>query len=469
MTIAPIDRLDEIRQCHLELSEQDWKFRDAARQSPECLRRSSFELLDRRPGLVYFRQQAWPTFVRRSKIQELAQVSVAVSGLIRSIPQRVFRNDPVAMAHFYSVDNPLFLKALLDPPNGIAGALARGDFIYGPRGLHCLEFNVLPNLGGWENRILSELHLAVPVTARLIAELGIRVSYTNTLRELFSHLLDEAREKGLDQDGEVNVVTTFSESRATSPSLVAFDHYLSEDYRAVLDSRGGRIRGSVASCRYEDLTLQGSRLFQGAMRVHSLLEFERHTDPRAFRSFKTGRLNLYNGPVWQLLTDKRNIALLSDEEVDAGFTPEERSLLRQHIPWTRVVRAAHTTFRGERVFLPDLLEARRPELVLKKSLGHGGREVQVGAYSTPAEWSDTIRVALEAPVWVVQEFIPSHPYLYQDGDDGCSPHDVIWGPFVFGQRYAGTFVRVQPKADRAVVNLSQTATQGFMFEVEDPG
>ncbi|HSS48758.1 MAG TPA: hypothetical protein VLX28_07420, partial [Thermoanaerobaculia bacterium] len=93
MNIADTDRLKEIREAHLDLSAEDWKFRDRVRQSPVHLSRASFRVLDQPNHLLWFRQQSWPTFVRRSKIQELARVSIGVSNLIRSIPNKVFRGD----------------------------------------------------------------------------------------------------------------------------------------------------------------------------------------------------------------------------------------------------------------------------------------------------------------------------------------------------------------------------------------
>ena len=70
--------------------------------------------------------------------------------------------------------------------------------------------------------------------------------------------------------------------------------------------------------------------------------------------------------------------------------------------------------------------------------------------------------------WVVQEYIQSRPYLFQAGRYGCSPHDVVWGPFVFGSTYAGTILRVQPKSIDGIVNLSRGATEGILLELEDP-
>lgn len=466
MTIAHIERLEEIREAHLDLSAEDWKFRDIARQSPEHLSRASFGTLDRPNPLLTFRQQSWPTFVRRSKLRELARVSIAVSNLIRSIPRRVFGDDPVEMAHFYGFDNLPLLEIFLDPPNGIPGAISRGDFIYGSRGFQCIEFNILPNVGGWESGILAEMHLNNAATASLIAELGIHVSHVNTTRELFSHILEEARREGLETAGEVNVAM-LSEDRTSPSRRASFTHHLREELRAVLDREGGGLRGDVFICGSQELAQQHHHLLLGGSRIHAVVEMEKNTDQRVFRCFKAGGLNLYNGPIWQMLSDKRNIALLSDEDLGTGFTADERDFLQRHVPWTRLVRAERTSFRGARVFLPDLLESHRQELVVKNSLLYGGKEVFVGLYTSPAEWTEVIRNALAAKHWVAQEFIPSNPYLHQNGDYGCSPHNVIWGPFVFGERFAGAILRMQPMADATVVNLSLTATEGLIFGVDD--
>jgi hypothetical protein len=58
------------------------------------------------------------------------------------------------------------------------------------------------------------------------------------------------------------------------------------------------------------------------------------------------------------------------------------------------------------------------------------------------------------------------PYLYQCGEHGCDVHDVIWGPFYFGETYGGTILRMQPRKWDGPVNLSRQATEGIIFDVQ---
>ena len=140
-------------------------------------------------------------------------------------------------------------------------------------------------------------------------------------------------------------------------------------------------------------------------------------------------------------------------------------MIERSVPWTRQLRPGYVTYRGEREFLPDLLISRQERLVVKDARDWGGKGVALGR-STPKEaWECYVDNALDAGGWIVQEVLESRPYLYQCGEYGCVPHDVVWGPFVFGDRYAGSVLRMQPQAGRGAVNLSLSATQGLVFEI----
>jgi hypothetical protein len=103
--------------------------------------------------------------------------------------------------------------------------------------------------------------------------------------------------------------------------------------------------------------------------------------------------------------------------------------------------------------------------VLKDADAFGGAGVVLGRFASAEEWRRTLDRALAEGDWVVQEILEFLPYLYQSGEYGCSIHDVIWGPFVFGDRYGGVVLRMQPKAAGGAVNLSLSATEGIVLEV----
>jgi hypothetical protein len=449
--------------CDGELAASNGRFRDLAQRDPDCLRRSAFAELDRPNPLLRYALQPWPTFLGRRMMSAVAEVTTGVNRLIRAIPEQIFRSDSRRMAEYFSLD-AAFIASFLPPPNGITGAIGRADLILTRDGFQCIEFNIASSLGGWESRIVSEMVLCTPAIDRIVRSLGVSFCQRDFVRELFTHCVQEAVASGLG-DGEVNLGIGAREPFPPEiEQLLA--RFLGTSYQAIL--REEALRGELLLCYYPEVTADGNELLHRGRRVHSLLEWHHHgSDPLAYRCFKAGALHLYNGPASFVLSNKRCLALLS-EEADAGRLPAaECELVRRHIPWTRPAMAGASTFQGETVELPDFIAAHRELLVLKKSNLGGGTDVVLGKSTGAGAWSETLRRALDEGDWVVQHRVESLPFLYQNGPEGCSPHDVIWGPFVFGDRFGGVSLRVQPKACDGVVNLHRGATAGVVLEVDE--
>ncbi|HSN88337.1 MAG TPA: hypothetical protein VL025_16370 [Thermoanaerobaculia bacterium] len=459
---------EDLRAVHRGLSPQDLQFREAACDDPELLSRATFRKLVDDKGFIAGTLQPWLTFVGPEKMAELRSVSVGLAGLLRTAPERVLGNDPVRVHDYYGLETPEILGLFLSRPNGAETAIGRGDLIDTASGFQCLEFNFTPNLGGWETSEIARLHLGVPATARYLRERGIPTAYTSTGRELFAHLIRSAQARGHCPDGELNVALVVPEAvPAGSEASPALD-VLRRDFQQACRDSDADLTGDLLPCHFSELTAVRNYLFLRKSRIHAVAEFcDEPTAPAAYRSFKAEKLTLLNGPIRAVLSSKLNLALLSESAESGVYSSEERDFIRRHVPWTRKVARGATDFRGERVSLPDLLASRREALVLKEATSSGGEGVAIGLHTPQARWDELARQALDAREggWVAQERVESLPYLYQSGEHGCVPHDLIWGPFVFGERYGGVILRMQPKSVQGAVNSALGATSGIVFEV----
>lgn len=456
---------EEIKAAHLSLSPLDWEFRQIACEDSEFLSRSTFSILDEDHDLLTYRLQSWPTFLGAAKLAEIRRAGLAVHRLLRRIPECLFENDPERISEFYGFDNAIQTQFLIEEPNCIAGAVSRGDFIDTASGFRCIEFNTGANLGGWETGILASMLLKIPPIERFVRERGLQLSITDTVQALCDHIIDEAERKGIIKGGELNIAFTFAQSLLTTRAPIFMAHF-EREYRDRLLRRYPDLTGRVIAAPMDGFTCRHGTLFQGEIPIHAIVEIDNIvTDFEVYKAMKGGFALLYNGPVNFMMTSKRNIALLSENRNSERFTAEERELIEAYIPWTTRVQPHYVDYQGRRTYLPDLLARERESLVLKDSLSAGGAGVRLGRFTPQAEWEETIDLALERGDWLVQEAVESLPYLYQRGEFGCSPHNVIWGPFIFGDRYGGVVLRMQPKADKGAVNLSLTATEGIVFEV----
>ncbi len=448
-----------------DFSPIDREFRRKARRDPELLNRSTFQVLDEAHQLLTYKRQPWPTFLGSAKMRALKDASLAVSRLLRLVPERVFRGEPVRMSEFYGLHNPDVVELLMGKPNGIEGAVSRGDLIDTPDGFKCIEFNMGANLGGWETGILAEMTLGIPAIARFLREHDVKVGFTDTVHVLFEHILDEALRYKVPTGDEINLAFTTQGSSRLGRSA-EHGQFLNTEYRKIRERVDRSLTGTVVRCDDDEFTTTDRGVFHKGLQIHAIVEVDSGaTLPEVYKAFKIGQVLLYNGPNNFMMTSKRNIALLSEHRNSDCFSADEQELIRRHIPWTTLMLPHYVDYEGERVFLPDLLVQERDRFVIKDSLSAGGSGVRLGRFTQPAAWEAAVEAALEAGDWLAQEILQFRPQIYQNGDYGCSPHNVIWGPFVFGGRYAGVILRMQPAADPGAVNLSLTATEGIAFEV----
>ncbi|HXO22331.1 MAG TPA: hypothetical protein VOA87_20620 [Thermoanaerobaculia bacterium] len=443
---------------------------DRSRGRPALRRRASFAPVHQgNPLPTYPRLQSWPVFADGLRVRELERVAVGLTRLFRGIPSRFFADDPRQMAAFYSVDQPELLAAVMARPNAIEAALARVDFLEDGSGLRCLELNAGSYLGGWFTEFLEPLYLSCPELAGFLREDGLAARHRPTIRRMFSHIVRDTRRRGIWREGELNLAVVLYPQVDSYLKSVGRPDLLQREYEAALSGEDGALRGRVFICGYGDLEPAGAALRYRGCPVHALLEQQSGpTDRVAFRCFKAGGVNLFSGPVTMLLSDKRNLALLS-EAADGGgglIDGEEKDLVRRHLPWTRRVARATAIFGGEEVFLPDLLAGRREELVLKGAQSLGGADVHIGRFLSATAWETVVQRALAEPGWIVQEEVRSLPWLFPGDDEELAVFDVVWGIFVFGEEYGGTFVRMLPRERRGTVNVLQGCDVGIVLEVD---
>jgi hypothetical protein len=159
---------------------------------------------------------------------------------------------------------------------------------------------------------------------------------------------------------------------------------------------------------------------------------------------------------------KAFFAVLTDEQNAKLFSHGERDLIRQHIPWTRVVDDVRTSHYGEPIELLSFIRGRRENLVLKPSDEYGGTGVTLGWETSETAWDVTIEKAVaaaaaggDAGCWIVQERIPIRrevfPWITQHGTaEGNTPPDTVefkdmlvdFAPYLFRGKLAGFLTRL---------------------------
>jgi hypothetical protein len=407
----------------------------------------------------------WPTLVDARRVAEMERATVGVCKLVKAIPAVVFGGDLGAIGAFYRYD-PALLAAMFSVPNHMSTTVARADFIDTPGGLMCCEVNMAAHLGGWYHGFWRERYLRHPVIADFCAREGISPGGRDLLATFCEHMIDDALDSGVTEaGGELNVVMALDAPPTDDARRQAADVY------AELLRRTGRgVTGQLwlSAAPLQALTFRDGNAYMGERRVHVFYSFSGRAFPMpVLRAQVAGGMRVYNGGLTRMWLDKRNLALLSENEGLEGWTEKDRGLIRDHIPWTRLVSPRTTTWRGAQVQFPGFLLDHRDDMVLKRGLGASGEAVHMGRHLAPDDWAARVRGAVEEGGWIVQERVDSKPYFYPPRPGAAPvPHTVIWGLFCTGERYGGGGLRMLPQgAGDDIVNGARGACEGAMLEI----
>jgi hypothetical protein len=465
----PFSAADRAVQARLSATAR--RFLDHVEAHPELLERRTFAPVFARmrrfmPRLLgvstdAFPLQPWPILFSAERWSELARVAVGLDRLMRSLPERFFGSDPEALADFYDLGSRPMAKLLLAEPSGLAETICRGDFVDTEEGPRCLEWNA-GNLGAWQAPALSPFLAAAEPLAPFFAEAGGEPSWIDTPRRLLRHAVASCLARPGLVDRELNVLVVAGAPPFDPPTHPAAAYRTA--LRDALAELAPRVDGDVLVAPPEAVESWSGPLRAGGRRFHAVIEQNPALNPPdLYRAFKAGELMLLTGPATLILGDKRNLALLSEHADSPRFSAEERALIQATVPWTRLVRPGTTVRRGREVDLLRLVRAGRAELVLKKGLSVGGREVVMGPAVAEAAWREAVDGALAEGGWIVQEAVDLLPYVFQAGEAGRAPHRAIWGMFVFGGAAAGMLVRMAARDFGPVVNVTQGADYGLAF------
>jgi hypothetical protein len=458
----------DVRAAHRALSPAAEHFLDHLLQHPdEAAQLEGFEKGLPRWMIFYdFTNITWPTFVDARKLEEMERATAGVCMLIKAIPAVVFGGDLEAIAEFYGYPDPAVLEILFEVPNALDSTVARCDFIDTADGLMCCEVNMASNLGGWQHGFWSERYLRHPVIIDFCAREGVVPHDRDVLATFCEHMIEDAVASGVaEEGGEVNLVIALEEMPTEAAQT-----FTREVYAELLRKTGLGVTGELwlSGAPAEELTYRGAEVYWGDRRVHVVYGYINGDVPMpVIRAQVAGTVRVYNGGLTRVWLDKRNLALLSENEGMEGWEEEDRALIRDHIPWSRLVAARTTTWRGEEVEFPGFLLERRADLVLKPGLGLGGTDVHVGRYMAPDEWASRVAEAVEQGGWIVQEHVDSKPYFYPPSPGAAPvPQTVIWGLFCAGWRYAGGWLRMLPQgAAEGIVNSARGAAEGGILEI----
>jgi uncharacterized circularly permuted ATP-grasp superfamily protein len=321
--------------------------------------------------------------------------------------------------------------AAIDPGYDVASTAARADAFLLPESLQFAEYNAESPAGAGYTQRLSELFDEEPLMDEFRQQFAVR--YFTPIRLLLDALLDSYRDWGGTARPPRIAIVDWREV----PTWSEFE-LLRDAFTAL------GVPTLIADPR--DLSYDGTALRTGAEHIDLVYRRVLINDIVARPAECQALVNAYRARAvcvantlrCKIPHKKAFFAILTDDRFKHLFSAEERTLIRRHVPWTRVVHDGP---------IVDRLRDSRETLVLKPNDEYGGAGVMLGWETTTGAWDAAIERAIsDRPgAWIAQERIEVRREIFPVcTDDGIVERDMLvdFAPYLFRGRVAGYLTRL---------------------------
>jgi hypothetical protein len=336
--------------------------------------------------------------------------------------------------------------ARLPAGRGPASTASRLDAFLLPDSLKFAEYNGESPAGAGYAETLADIFYKLPVMKNFLKTFEVH-SYS-----LSEKLLDALIASYLDWGGT---------SQRPQMAIVDWREAPTWSEFQILKARFEKMGVPVALADPRDLVFDGKKLTARGKKIDLVYRRVLMNDIVArpaecealVKAYASGTVCVANSFRCKIPHVKTFFAVLTDERNAAMFSPAERGLIRQHVPWTRVVEDVKTKHYGESIGLLAFVRKHRENLVLKPSDEYGGTGVLLGWESDEKKWDAAMQNALpdgKSAVtdgcWIVQERIPIRremfPYIETGGKVEFRDMLMDFAPYLFRGKMAGFLIRL---------------------------
>jgi len=313
------------------------------------------------------------------------------------------------------------------------------SFFVSEKELKFTEFNTETPAGGGYSDALADVFYGLPVFQEFTHRYD--VAHMPAKPGVLHALLDSYRQwRGTSNDPPRIAILDWREVPTFSEFVLFYDYFRSMGLEVQnVDPRDVEyIDGKLMSGSYH-ITLIYKRVL-----ISELIE-RGGMDHPVVRAVRDGAVCMVNSFRCKILFKKASFAVVSDERNAELFTPEQRSAIAEHIPWTRLIVERNTTFQSRPIDLIPFTMENKDRLVLKPNDEYGGRGIVLGWTVDQPVWEQAVKQAIAEP-FVVQERVklPYEPFPgFHDGKLQILPRLLDTNPFVaFGTHMHGCLTRI---------------------------
>jgi uncharacterized circularly permuted ATP-grasp superfamily protein len=376
-----------------------------------------------------------PAFVSEEQYTKMQDTVYLIRQAILQIAAAFF-NDREHLSDLGLTEWELEMASI--PTNVIRfSATARMDAFMTENSFKFVEVNGESPAGAGYSHHLAEVYRQLPVFQEFVKTYPIR--FVSPLEHLLAGLLRTYHEE--------------FDGRVEKPSFAIVDHLDVPTFNefVLIKEYMERFGFACEISHPKDLEVKDGWIYANGRKIDILYrrllmnEFHDIIDEcgaylEGYKAQKTCYLNSFRS---KLVHKKSIFAYLTDSRYTRILNTLQLQAIREHIPWTRVLRPQETNHQGRVVDLIEHVRRHREHFVLKPNDEYGGKGVVLGFESSQSEWEAGIQMAVGQD-YVVQEIVDIHreDFLMKT-DQGWNkvPTVVDLDPYLNGPLMGGCLTR----------------------------
>ncbi len=405
------------------------------------------ERLDK--SLLKFGRFTIPTFYkphilspRQEKI--LKRVNSALMEIVNTATRLYF--DAPELRHYFQLSPEAKALVDIDPGYPRNVIFSRFDAFMEGEAVKMIELNCDSPAGAGYADVLEEILFEEKLLQNFFSEYTLKRDLRR--ERVLSTLLEVWEEFGGYETPNIAIVDW--RTVRTQPEF--------ESFKALFEAKG--YKTTIADPR--DLSYKGGKLYHKNFRINLIYrrvifdELLEHLDEVQdfIRAYQDKAVCVVNPLRSRLGSTKSLLSILTNPEYDHFFTDEENRIKREHLPWTRRMIDADKFYGGKKIYLVDFLKDEKETLILKPTLGYGGKGVWIGRETKDEDWNAAIDRAVKGE-YVVQEYVNipiiTVPIVINRKLD-FAYKKINLNCLVFGPKLAGNFSRL---SDESVINVAR--------------
>lgn len=396
-----------------------------------------------------------PHIVSRSQYDEVAAAARTTADAIEKVVNTALVDDEL-MAVLGLTEREAKM-ARLDPGYPRLCITSRLDSYLSAAGFQFLEYNAETPAGVGDQMQLEKVLLRLPHVKELLTQHSHW--WPQPHRRLLSSMRDAYREWGGEAEAPQIAIVDLKGIATESEFYVLKDYFDAQGYPTIIADPGElAYDGEYLSARDFRIDIVYKRIV-----IHEFFERCDEGHPLA-RAYADRRVCMVNSFRTKMAHKKTSFAILSDPKYAALFTPDEIEVCRRHIPWTRKLEPAVTSFHGSDYDLLDLVSRERERFVIKPNDDYGGHGVFLGWETSPEDWQEALARARRLP-YVVQERVEVRKVRMPMFDDRVRLAEMYidFNPFLFDHETEGALIRL---SSSGILNVTSGGGQTALLVLE---